>query len=280
MNIGKMQQLTIVRKSDFGLYLAESSDSEEQVLLPKNQVPEGASIGDELTVFLYRDSSDRPIATLKTPRMTLGEIGRCKVAEVSRIGAFLEWGLEKDLLLPYREMTGELKAGMEIPVALYLDKSERLCATMKLYKYLSAASGLKKGDNVSGTVYEISDSFGAFTAIDDKYQGLIPKREMVGSLRVGDVISARVVAIKEDGKVDLSVREPGYIQMDIDADKLVKLMQNSGGSLNFTDKASPEIIRKATGMSKNEFKRAVGRLLKLNLVEIKSDSIVLTKKAQ
>ena len=116
MNIGKMQQLTIVRKSDFGLYLAESSDSEEQVLLPRNQVPEGTSLGDELTVFLYRDSSDRPIATLKTPRMTLGEIGRCKVAEVSRIGAFLEWGLEKDLLLPYREMTGELKAGMEIPV--------------------------------------------------------------------------------------------------------------------------------------------------------------------
>lgn len=280
MKIGEMQQLTIVRKTDFGLYLAESSDSEEQVLLPGNQIPEGASIGDELTVFIYRDSKDRPIATLKTPRMTLGKIGRCRVAEVGRIGAFLEWGLEKDLLLPFREMTGEIKAGMEIPVALYLDKSERLCATMKIYKHLSVASGLKKGDTVSGTVYEISDNFGAFTAIDDKYQGLIPKREMVGSIRVGDVISARVVAIKDDGKVDLSVREPGYIQMDIDADRLIKLMNNTGRALDFTDKASPDVIRNATGMSKNEFKRAIGRLLKLGLVEIKNDSIVLTKKAQ
>lgn len=209
--------------------------------------------------------------------MTLGEIGRCKVLEVSRIGAFLDWGLEKDLLLPFREMTTELKVGMEIPVALYEDKSSRLCATMKLYKYLGPATGIRKGDQVSGTVYEISDNFGAFVAIDDKYQGLIPKREMTSGLHVGDRVTARVTGVKPDGKADLSLKELSHIQMDIDADRLVKLMEGSGGRLPFTDKASPELIREKTDMSKNEFKRAVGRLLKLGHIEILSDSIVLKR---
>ena len=169
MRVGTIQNLIISRRTDFGLYLKESSDSnsKEEVLLPKNQVPEDVNIGDNLSVFLYRDSKDRLIATLKSPRLTLGCVARCKVIEVSKIGAFLDWGLEKDLLLPYREMTGEIKAGMEIPVALYADKSDRLCATMKLYKYLDTATGIKKGDNVSGTVYEISDNFGAFVAIEE-----------------------------------------------------------------------------------------------------------------
>ncbi|MCR4754166.1 MAG: S1 RNA-binding domain-containing protein [Lachnospiraceae bacterium] len=275
MRVGTIQNLIISRRTDFGLYLKESSDSEQEVLLPKNQVPDGANIGDELRVFLYRDSKDRLIATLKTPRLTIGTIARCKVIEVGKIGAFLDWGLEKDLLLPYREMTGELQAGMEIPVALYADKSDRLCATMKLYKYLDTASDIKKGDNVSGTVYEISDNFGVFVAVEDKYQGLIPKREMPNGIHVGDQINARVSAVKSDGKIDLSLKELTHIQMDIDADKLIKLMKSNGGSLDFNDKTSPEVIKKATDMSKNEFKRAVGRLLKNGLIEIKSDSIVL-----
>lgn len=275
MRVGTKQNLIISRRTDFGLYLKEASDSEEEVLLPKNQVPDGANIGDELNVFLYRDSKDRLIATLKSPNLTLGTIAKCKVIEVGKIGAFLDWGLEKDLLLPYREMTGELKAGMEIPVALYADKSDRLCATMKLYKYLDTADNIHKGDNVYGTVYEISDNFGAFVAIENKYQGLIPKREMTNGIHVGDVINARVSAVKPDGKIDLSLKELTHIQMDIDADKLIRLMKANGGALDFNDKASPEIIKKATDMSKNEFKRAVGRLLKNGCIEIKSDSIVL-----
>ena len=277
MRVGTIQNLIISRRTDFGLYLKESSDSnsKEEVLLPKNQVPEDVNIGDNLSVFLYRDSKDRLIATLKSPRLTLGCVARCKVIEVSKIGAFLDWGLEKDLLLPYREMTGEIKAGMEIPVALYADKSDRLCATMKLYKYLNTATGIKKGDNVSGTVYEISDNFGAFVAIEDKYQGLIPKRELTNGIHVGDVINARVSAVKADGKIDLSLKELTHIQMDIDADKLIKLMKSNGGKLDFNDKADPKVIKEATDMSKNEFKRAVGRLLKNGYIEIKSDSIIL-----
>ena len=275
METGQIVKLTVARMTEHGLYLKDEQGKEE-VLLPGNQIPAGTDIGDELSVFIYRDSKDRLISTLKTPKMTLGKIGRCRVIEVGKIGAFLDWGLEKDLLLPYREMTGEIHPGMEIPVALYLDKSGRLCATMKLYKYLESATDIHKGDHVSGTVYEISKDFGTFVAIDDRYQGLIPKRESSGSLKIGDVIRARVTGIKPDGKVDLSLKELTHIQMDIDADKLIKLMDSNGGSLPFTDKASPELIRSRTDMSKNEFKRAVGRLLKQGLVAIKEDSIVKT----
>lgn len=277
MDIGKKQKLKVSRRVDFGLYLTDTEGCE--VLLPKNQIKDDISVGDTLSVFIYRDSHDRLIATLKEPRMTLNGIGRCKVLEVGHIGAFLDWGLEKDLLLPFKEMTSKLTKGMDIPVALYADKSNRLCATMKLYRYLDIASGIAKGDNVTGTVYEISDNFGAFVAIEDRYQGLIPKREMLNSIHVGDVVRARVSAVKSDGKIDLSLREPGYIQMDIDADRLIKLMKEAGGRLDFNDKASPERIRQATDMSKNEFKRAVGRLLKLRLIEIESDSIVLIKES-
>lgn len=275
MNIGKTQTLTVIKRADFGLYLANDKENADMILLPNNQVPEGTDIGDTLTVFVYRDSRDRPIATLKTPAMTLGEVGICTVKEIGNIGAFLDWGLEKDLFLPFREMTYELTIGMQIPVALYLDKSNRLCATMKLYKYLQYATDVKKGDTVSGIVYEISDNFGAFVAIDDLYQGLIPKREMNSSIHAGDRITARVTAVKPDGKVDLSVREPAHIQMDIDADRLANMLKACGGSFPFDDKADPSVIRAKTDMSKNEFKRAVGRLLKNNMIELRNGKIIL-----
>ncbi len=275
MNIGEYNELTIVRRTDFGLYLASDENSDEQILLPKNQTDPSMDIGDKLNVFVYRDSKDRPIATLKTPAMTLFKVGLCHVKEIGKIGAFLDWGLEKDLLLPFREMTCELKPDIDIPVVLYLDKSSRLCASMKLYKYLTVMPGAKKGSMVTGTVYEISDNFGAFVAIDNKYQGLIPKKELTSDIHVTDRISARITSVKEDGKVDLSVKEPAYIQMDIDADRLVKMMTANGGNLPFDDKADPDLIRSRTNMSKNEFKRAIGRLLKNNLIRLENGSVIL-----
>ncbi len=274
MDIGKKQTLTVIKRADFGLYLAPASDESDCVLLPTNQVREGTDIGDTLEVFVYRDSKDRPIATLKEPAMTLGEIGCCTVKEVGGIGAFLDWGLEKDLFLPYREMTYPINAGISIPVALYLDKSNRLCATMKLYKYLKGATHIKKGSMVSGTIYEISDNFGAFVAIDNIYQGLIPKKEMTSSLHAGDLITARVTGVKADGKIDLSVKEPSHIQMDIDADRIMKMLEKSGGRLPFDDRSDPALIKEKTDMSKNEFKRAIGRLLKNEKIEIKNGSII------
>lgn len=275
--LGKKQSLTIIKEVDFGVYLGEDADApiEKRVLLPKKQVPGGAAIGDKVDVFLYKDSKDRIIATTNEPLLTLGEIRRLRVSQVTQIGAFLDWGLEKELLLPYREQTFPVKEGDEVLVALYIDKSSRLAATMKVYPYLATDSGYEKDDMVNGTVYEIIDNFGAFVAVDDKYSALIPKKELYGDVRAGNMIAARVVEVKGDGKLDLSVREKAYLQIEKDVEKILKLMEDQGGRLRFTDKSSPEVIKDATGMSKNEFKRAIGKLLKKGMISIESDHILL-----
>ncbi|MCD8038552.1 MAG: S1-like domain-containing RNA-binding protein [Lachnospiraceae bacterium] len=275
--LGKKQTLTVVKQVDFGIYLAdgEGEDADDRVLLPKKQVPEGCSVGDSLEVFLYKDSKDRIIATTNTPKLMAGEVGMLRVSQCTGIGAFLDWGLEKDILLPYKEQTGSVKEGDEVLVTIYVDKSSRLAATMKVYPNLSTDSGYRKDDMVTGIVYQIYEPAGAYVAVDNRYSALIPAREIYGSIKVGDVVNARVAEVKADGKLDLSVREKAYLQMEKDADKLICRLNELGGRLPFTDKASPELIKKEIGMSKNEFKRAVGKLLKNGKVEIKTDCIVL-----
>ena len=275
MELGKKQKLVYKRKEEFGVYLTEKGNEEERVLLPAKQVPAGAKIGDEIEVFLYKDSKDRLIATTNSPLLTLHETAVLTVKEVGKIGAFLDWGLEKDLLLPFAEQTVRVKAGDKALVALYTDKSDRLAATMKVYKYLKQDSSYKKEDHVDGLVYELSDNFGAFVAVDNKYSGLIAKKELTTSLKVGDRVKARVISVKEDGKLDLSLREKAPIQISLDADVLVKMMKENGGKLDFSDNASPELIKEETGMSKNQFKRAVGNLLKSGKIEILENSIKL-----
>ena len=273
--LGKRRQLMVVKKVDFGVYLGTNDD---KVLLPKKQVPKDIEVGDPIEVFLYKDSSDRLIATTQEPKITLDQMAVLKVVDTGKIGAFLDWGLEKDLLLPFREQTAKVKKGDEVLVSLYVDKSGRLCATMKLYHKLKSDSPYKKDDQVEGIVYEISDNFGVFVAVDNQYSALIPKREDVGRLKVGDRVHARVSKVREDGKLDLSVREKAFLQMDADADAIVKRMQEYGGKLPFTDKADPELIKKEFGFSKNAFKRAVGRLLKEGRVEISEKSIEFVEK--
>lgn len=289
IKLGEIQTLQIVKKVDFGVYLGEAAQAEEQagmradartgaqaqdkVLLPKKQAPEDAKIGDELEVFVYRDSRDRLIATTNRPRLTLNEVGRLKVAEVGKIGAFLDWGLEKDLLLPFKEQTRRVAVGEEWLVAVYIDKSDRLCATMNVYPYLQNNSSYLKDAHVTGTVYEISDNFGAFVAVDDRYSGLIPKREIYGEIKVGDTVKARVAGVKPDGKLDLSLREKAYLQMAEDGERLLAIIDSFDGVLPFNDKASPEVIRRETQMSKNEFKRAVGGLLKAGKITITGKAI-------
>lgn len=269
-NLGKKVRLMIVKQVDFGVYLG---NSQEKVLLPKKEVPKGAELGDPVEVFLYKDSSDRLIATTGEPKITLGELKVLKVADTGKIGAFLDWGLPKDLLLPFREQTGKVKKGDEILVSLYVDKSDRLCATMKVYEKLRQDPPYQKDDWVEGIIYDSSDNFGMFVAVDDCYSALIPKREVFGDMRVGDRIQARVVRVKEDGKMDLAVREKAFMQMDADAKMVLKKIQENGGRLPFTDKAEPERIKKEFGLSKNAFKRAVGRLLKEGKIKIGEKSI-------
>lgn len=275
MKLGEKQILTIEKQVDFGVYLGTE---EEHVLLPKKQVPKGAGPGDPVEVFLYKDSRDRLIATTNEPKLTLGELAILEVIDTGKNGAFLDWGLEKDLFLPFREQTGPVKKGDHVLVSLYIDKSSRLCATMKVYEKLSCDSPYQKDDMVEGIVYELSDRFGVFVAVDGKYSALIPKREVYHSYRVGEKIRARVSAVKDNGKLDLSVREKAFIQMDVDAAKLMDYMEKHGGRIPFTDKAAPEMIRKEFEMSKNEFKRAVGRLLKEKKIEIREKDIVLVSK--
>jgi predicted RNA-binding protein (virulence factor B family) len=275
IRLGEKQTLKVVREVEFGIYLAaeDATTGEDAVLLPIKLKPPGIHIGDHILVFVYRDSSDRLIATTKEPLLTLGQVARLKVAQVGRIGAFLDWGLEKDLLLPFKEQTRRVDEGDSCNVALYIDKSGRLCATMKIYHYLATDSPYHKDDMVSGEIYEISGNFGAFVAVDDRYSGLIAPKEIYGKLKVGDSVNARITAVKEDGKLDLSLRQKAYLQIETDALMVMQSIDEHCGMLPFNDKASPELIREEMQMSKNEFKRAVGHLLKEGRIEITTDSI-------
>lgn len=275
MRLGKKQVLTIVKKVEFGVYLGSDED---RVLLPKRQVPEGVEIGDPVEVFLYKDSDDRLIATTHEPKIELGELAVLEVADTGKFGAFLDWGLEKDLFLPFKEQTVKVAKGAQCLVALYIDKSERLCATMKVYDMLKKDSPYQKDDMVEGIIYDTSDNFGLFVAVDNQYSALIPKKEVYGRLRIGQTVKARVTAVKKDGKLDLSVRDKIPMQMDKDAERVLKEIERRGGKLPFTDKADPEVIKQEFQMSKNAFKRAVGRLLKEEKIEIKEHAIVMHRK--
>lgn len=273
--LGKKQTLYVVNQVDFGVYLGETPDapSTERVLLPAKQVPEGTKVGDTLEVFIYKDSSDRLIATTREPKLQVGETAVLPVAQTAKVGAFLNWGLEKDLLLPFREQTAKVREQEECLVALYIDKSSRLCATMKVYHYLSTDSPYKQGDMVQGRVYEISERFGVFVAVDDKYSGLIPRQEAQGKYRVGDVLSLRVAQVKEDGKLTLSAKQKAYLQIEEDAEMVLGVIEEFAGVLPFDDKASPQVIQREFGLSKNAFKRAVGHLMKEGKVRIQDGKI-------
>ena len=275
--LGKKQLLKIVKTVDFGVYLAENmdADAKNRVLLPAKQVPQGAKEGEELEVFIYKDSQDRLIATTREPRLQVGEIAVLKVLQVTKIGAFLDWGLEKDLLLPYHEQTIRVREGEECLVALYVDKSGRLCATMKVYHYLSKKTPYVIGDMVKGRVYQTSDNFGVFVAVDDRYSALIPKREAKGTYRAGTVLDLRVTEVKEDGKMNVSDRQKAYLQIHEDAEMVLGVIEEFAGVLPFDDKAAPEVIQREFGLSKSAFKRAIGHLLKDGKIEIRDRRIYM-----
>jgi predicted RNA-binding protein (virulence factor B family) len=274
LKLGEYQKLQIIKKVEFGVYLAEDKGSEEKVLLPVKQVPKEARIGDEIEVFLYRDSKDRMIATTAKPLITMGQIAPLTVKEVTKIGAFLDWGLEKDLFLPYKEMTEKVQKDQEVLIRLYTDKSNRLCGSMKkIYDQLKTNSPYQIGDEVVGRIYEFGHDFVTFVAIEDIYSGMIPKHEDVSKYHVGDCVNLRVTNVKEDGKLDVSLREKSYVQMEDDAEALLSLIDAYAGVLPFTEKASPEVIKRETGLSKAAFKRAIGRLYKERKIDLSDGKI-------
>lgn len=276
MEIGTWNTLKVIRSKEHGAYLGEDSAS-ETVLLPRKQVPEGIKAGAVMSVFLYRDSQDRLIATTNQPLITMGQIRPLCVKNVTDIGAFMDWGLEKDIFLPFKEQTTKVEEGKMYPVRMYADKSGRLCVSMKLYGYLQPMEGYEKGQSFTGIVYEYKKEMGAFVVIDNKYAGLIHASELYSRVAVGDEVHGRIVNIREDGKADLSLREPAYKQIDEDSEMVYRVIRSYRGVLPFTDKADKEKIRKEFGLSKNAFKRAVGHLLKEGRIVIREDSIVLTE---
>lgn len=286
--LGEVQTLEVVKQVEFGVYLADPESDGfnnrnkdlEKILLPGKQVPAGAQVGDTIEVFIYKDSEDRPIATTINPFLKMGEVAKLKVSQITKVGAFLEWGLDKDLFLPFKQQTRKVAEGETVLVSLYIDKSSRLCATMNVYPNLKSGSAYRKDSVVTGTVYQISNNFGAFIAVDDIYSALIPKKAMFGAadrLSVGQSITARVVQVLPDGRLELAVRDKGYIQRNEDSEIIMELIRKQNGKLGFNDKASPELIAEKTGMSKAQFKRAVGKLLKDGKIDINPNSIDLRR---
>jgi len=303
LRLGEYQKLTVIQKTPHGVYLAEqkyrekdgnpgrtsergvsgkasvkdvSEKAPEKVLLPASQVPEGTELFDEVFVFVYRDSEDRPVATVNRPALTMGGFAALEVKEVTKIGAFLDWGLEKDLFLPYKEMSGDVRPGDKVLVRLYLDKSKRLCGSMKgIYDLLSTRAPYDRDDEVQGRIYEFSRDFGVFVAVDDKFSAMLPAHEKTSSMKVGQVLTFRVTGKKEDGKLDLSLRKAAHLQLDEDGEALLLLIEEYGGVLPFTEKASPEVIQRETGLSKAAFKRAIGHLYKERKITIDDGKIRL-----
>lgn len=268
LELGKTQTLVIARINDSGAYLMDPENPEETVLLPGKQIPAGAGRGTSVSVFLYRDSEDRLIATTAKPAMELGQMAVLTVLEATRIGAFLDWGLEKDLFLPFKEQKVKVKPGMKVLAALYIDKSGRLCATMNISDRLEADPPYELNARVTGTVYGVREGIGAFVAIDNRYFGLIPEQELYSRVHIGDTVEARVIKVRPDGKLNLSTRKKAYSQMKDDAELVWQALEEYGGVLPFNDKADPEIIKRELQMSKASFKRAVGSLLKQGKIEI------------
>ncbi len=272
LELGKIQTLTVKRVKQFGAYLGTAGEDAD-VLLPSKYVPQGSDTGDRISVFIYRDSEDRLIATTLKPLITLGEPACLEVKDVGKIGAFMDWGLEKDLFLPFKEQTVRPLKGHSYLVALYIDKSDRLCATMKVYDYLKTGGPYRKNDYVNGTVFRISDNYGAFVAVDNKYHGMIRGQDIHRNLNIGDTVRARVVGIREDGKLDLSMSDPVNIQIGEDAAAVMALIDSYSGVLPFTEKASPAVIERELHMSKAEFKRAVGRLYRMKKISLEDGKI-------
>ncbi len=293
IQLGRVQNLKVLRNTSIGVYLGEERDplaifsrdsvgntssitDKTDILLPKNEIKSELNIDDAVRAFVYLDSEDRPVATLKTPLLTIGTFAALTVKDVNRVGAFLDWELPKDLFLPFKEQTTPVKAGDKVLVTLYIDKSKRLCATMKLYKLLRTDSEHKAGEWVDGMVYEISENFGAFVAVDNMFSGLIPNKELMTKVRVGDELKLRITRVLADGKIELSMREPGYLQINSDCDTVMKKLNESYiGFIPFGDKSDSDEIKSEFNMSKNSFKRAIGHLMKEGLIEILPNGIKL-----
>ena len=276
-NLGEFQKLIIKRFKNNGAYIGLKDVKNEKldILLPKKEVLETDKVDDEIEVFVYKDNQSRFVATRKKTKISLGKLETLEVMDISKIGAFLDWGLEKELFLPFKEQTMKLEKGRKYLVALYIDKSERLCATMKIRDYLTSDSPYKEGEWVEGIVYSIHKDYGAFVAVDKKYDAMVENKDIIGVLEIGEPINFRISKVKKDGRLNLVLKNLSHVEINDNAEILFNIIKNRGGFLDLNDKSEPEKIKEICGMSKSSFKKAVGRLLKNKKIQFEGNGIKL-----
>jgi uncharacterized protein len=272
MKIGEYNTLRILRLTTVGAYLGDEEDND--VLLPNKYLTHEMSVGEDIEVFLYKDSEDRLVATTEKPYITLNEFAYLRVKEVTPFGAFLDWGLEKDLLVPFREQTTKLEEDKYYLIYLKLDtQTNRLVATAKTNKYFSVdTSEIEINKEVEILICESFD-LGVKIVIEGKFLGIVYHNDVTRKLRRGDYTIGYVYNIREDGKLDVRLEKSGYEKIEPNSERLLALINNRNGVLYLTDKSDPDDIRETVGMSKKTFKKAVGNLYKQKKIRINPDSL-------
>ncbi len=281
IQLGQQQTLVIDRIKPHGAYLTDPSSGDEEgqdVLLPRKELADEWKPGSEVSVFIYRDSDDRLIATTRTPLITVDTTAVLTVKEITKIGAFLDWGLEKDLLLPFAEQVGKPQKGQRILVRLYLDKSDRLAASQKLGGHLQQKSPYQVDDWVEGRIIGRHPKIGAFIAVDDKFEALLPQKNIYRAIEPGSVMKFRVQQVADDGRLVLSLRDRKEAEMDSDAALVLEKLEENGGFIPFDDQTDPKVIQDVFHISKSAFKRATGRLLKQGTIRFTRGGIAAARK--
>ena len=273
LQIGSYNTLVVQRKVDFGLYL---NPKEEEVLLPSKYVPPNIRVGDALRVFVYTDSEDRPVATTLTPKAVVGEVAYLAVKDTSPIGSFMDWGLEKDLLVPKAEQETRLRAGQRYVVKVLLDqKTNRVFGSTRIARHCrKAQSGFEAGQQVRLMIYRFT-KLGTLAVVDDSFIGLIYHSETYELLKIGERRPGYIRALRPDGKIDLTLKKPGSASLSGSARRIMEALRKSGGFIPLHDKSRPEDITALLAMSKKEFKRAAGGLYKKRLIDITDQGIHL-----
>lgn len=272
--IGQWNELEVVKTVDFGIYLDGGPHGE--ILMPKRYVPEQYEIGDQLNVFVYLDSEDRLIATSETPKAVVGEFALLKVVSTTSIGAFLDWGLPKDLLVPFREQQQKMEAGHSYLVYIYLDdESQRIVATSKLNKCLNNIPvDYEVGEEVDLIIANQTD-LGFNAIVDNSHWGMIFKNEIFQPLKTGQKLKGFIKNIREDEKIDLALQKEGYEKIDDISQTILNKLAANNGFLAMNDKSDPELIRQTFQISKKNFKKAIGALYKQRLISFENDGIKL-----
>ena len=276
IEIGKYNTLTILRDTKVGLFLGNGNEAED-ILLPNKYVPENFEIGDEMIVFVYLDHEERPVATTLEPYILLNEFALLRVNYINQIGAFMDWGMEKDILVPFKEQARPMEKGKRYLVYLYMDeKTNRLVASSKTNQFLNNEQlTVEKGEEVELIVSHITE-IGINVIINEKHKGLLYKDEVYDdAIRTGDRMRGYIKTIRPDNKIDVSLQIQGYENVEPNTQKILDELKASRGFLRLHDNSHPEDIKTVLKMSKKTFKKAIGSLFKQQLIDIKEDGIYL-----